>query len=104
MFLNRSNIKGFRESPLLARACLRSPFDTSYETLVKRWPIIITNIISHVHHLIHDMTMESQQLTESGKDVLGRAKELDDKVEEGKDIISKASRLKYRMARDQELE
>ncbi|KAG8215249.1 hypothetical protein J3R82DRAFT_8802 [Butyriboletus roseoflavus] len=50
------------------------------------------------------MTMESMQLTESGEDALERAKELDEKVEEGKDIISKASRLKYRMARDQELE
>ncbi|KAH0833998.1 hypothetical protein J3R83DRAFT_11234 [Lanmaoa asiatica] len=81
------------------------PLDKSgYETVVKRWPIITTNIISHVHHLIHDMTMESRRLTESGEDTLGRAKELEDKVEEGKGIISKASRLKYRMARDQELE
>ena len=50
------------------------------------------------------MTMESRRLIESGEDALGRAKALDDKVEEGKDIISKAGRLKYRMARDQELE
>lgn len=52
------------------------------------------------------MTMVSQCLraTESGEDALERVKDLDDKVEEGKDIISKASRLKYRMARDQELE
>ncbi|KIK97843.1 hypothetical protein PAXRUDRAFT_824512 [Paxillus rubicundulus Ve08.2h10] len=76
----------------------------SYETVVKRWPIIITNLIDHVHRLIHDMTMESQQLTESGQDEGDRLKELQDKVEEGKEIIAKASRLKYRMARDQELE
>jgi hypothetical protein len=52
------------------------------------------------------MTIESQRLTKSGeaRDVPERAKALDDKVEEGKEIISKASRLKYRMARDQELE
>lgn len=49
------------------------------------------------------MTIESQRLTESGE-APERAKVLDDKVEEGKEIISKASRLKYRMARDQELE
>lgn len=82
----------------------RSALD-SYETVVKRWPIIITNIIDHVHRLIHDMTMESRQLAQSlDEDAREHAKALDAKVEEGKDIISKASRLKYRMARDQELE
>ncbi|KAF8556729.1 DUF89-domain-containing protein [Imleria badia] len=85
------------------------PYDpqdkSSYETVLRRWPIIITNIIDHVHRLIHDMTMESKRLTGSGEDVsLERAKALDNKVDEGKEIISKASRLKYRIARDQELE
>ena len=50
------------------------------------------------------MTMESQRLAQSGEDALERVRALDDKVDEGKEIISKASRLKYRMARDQELE
>ncbi|KAF9219362.1 DUF89 domain-containing protein [Gyrodon lividus] len=76
----------------------------SYDTVVKRWPVIITNLIDHVHRLIHDMTMESQRLTESGQGESDRVKELQDKVTEGKEIITKASRLKYRMARDQELE
>lgn len=82
----------------LAYEYSHSTFD-SYETVLKRWPIIITNMIDHVHRLMHDVTMESRELTQSsGKDAL------DTKVEEGKYIISKASRLKYRMARDQELE
>ncbi|KAF9238349.1 hypothetical protein BU15DRAFT_88407 [Melanogaster broomeanus] len=81
------------------------PLDTSgYDTVVKRWPIIITNLIDHVHRLIHDMTMESQRLTTSGQGESDRVKELQDKVTEGKAVITKASRLKYRMARDQELE
>lgn len=79
----------------------------SFETVVKRWPIIITNIISHVHELIHDMTMESRKLTESGSpdgEALERTKELGGKIEEGREVISKCSRLKHRMARDQSLE
>lgn len=96
--------KASRKSLALVYEHPRSAFD-SYDTVLRRWPIIITNIIDHVHRLIHDMTMESKRLAESGEDAsLERAKALDVKVEEGKGIISKASRLKYRMARDQELE
>jgi damage-control phosphatase, subfamily III len=79
----------------------------SFETVAKRWPIIITNIISHVHELIHDMTMESRKLTESGSpdgEALEHAKVLGGKIEEGREVISKCSRLKHRMARDQSLE
>ncbi|KAI6102943.1 DUF89 domain-containing protein [Pisolithus sp. B1] len=72
----------------------------SYETVVKRWPVIITNLIDHVHRLIHDLTMKSQALANSGS--TDPAIQL--KIEEGKGIIAKASHLKYRMARDQELE
>ncbi|KAN0080014.1 hypothetical protein V8E55_009580 [Tylopilus felleus] len=70
-------------------------------------PIIIINMIGHVHRLLHDMTMEAQRLTvslDNSEDALECARALHDKVEEGKEIISKASRLKYCMARDQELE
>ncbi|KAG9311050.1 DUF89 domain-containing protein [Chiua virens] len=83
--------------------------DDSYETVFRRWPIIITNIIDHVHRLMHDMTMESQQLagassdpsTESNPDIhadsdatLSHAKMLEDKVkelQEGKDIIVRSA-------------
>ncbi|KAN0080028.1 Protein of unknown function DUF89 domain containing protein [Tylopilus felleus] len=87
------------------------PYDpqdrSGYDTVLRRWPIIITNIIDHVHRLLHDMTMEARRLTASSsdsEDTLERVRALHDKVEEGKEIISKGSRLKYRMARDQELE
>lgn len=65
----------------------------------------MTGIIDGVHRLIHDMTMESQRLIESGEDdALEPANMLNNMVIEGKGIISKVSRLKYRMARDQVLE
>jgi len=59
-------------------------------------------MIDHVHRLVHDMTMESQTLASDGTDERTRNIEL--RIEEGKEIIANASRLKYRMARDQELE
>ncbi|KAG1728237.1 DUF89 domain-containing protein [Suillus lakei] len=80
------------------------PTDTSgfsYDTVVKRWPIILTNIIDHVHRLLHDMTIEAQQVRDSD---VSKAEELSQKTTEGQEIISQISRLKYRMARDHELE
>ncbi|KAG1774711.1 hypothetical protein EV702DRAFT_1122165 [Suillus placidus] len=80
------------------------PTDTSgfsYDTVVKRWPIILTNIIDHVHRLLHGMTLEAQQVRDLD---LSRAEELSKKTKEGQEIISEISRLKYRMARDHELE
>lgn len=77
------------------------PAGFSYDTVVKRWPIILTNIIDHVHRLLHDMTLEAQQVRESD---VSKAEELSKKTTEGQEIISNISRLKYRMARDHELE
>ncbi|KAG1851868.1 hypothetical protein DFJ58DRAFT_792086 [Suillus subalutaceus] len=80
------------------------PTDTSgfsYDTVVKRWPIILTNIIDHVHRLLHDMTLEAQQIRDLD---VSKAEELSKKTTEGQEIISEISRLKYRMARDHELE
>lgn len=80
------------------------PTDTSgfsYDTVVKRWPIILTNIIDHVHRLLHDMTLEAQQVRNLD---VSKAEELSKKTTEGQEIISEISRLKYRMARDHDLE
>jgi len=49
------------------------------------------------------MTLEVQQLEARDPDIL-RAEELSKKIAEGQTIISDISRLKYRMARDHELE
>lgn len=59
-------------------------------------------MIDHVHRLVHNMTMEAQTLASDGTD--DRTRNIQLRIEEGKEIIAKASRLKYRMARDQELE
>ena len=76
-------------------------YRSRYETVFKRWPIILTSIIDHVHRLLHDMTLEVQQARDSD---IPRAEELSKKIAEGQAIISDISRLKYRMARDHELE
>ena len=47
------------------------------------------------------MTLEAQQAHDSD---VSNAEELSKKIAEGQDIISEISRLKYRMARDHELE
>lgn len=61
----------------------------------------MTNIIDHVHRLLHDMTLEIQQVRDSDA---SKAEELSKKITEGQEIISEISRLKYRMARDHDLE
>ena len=58
----------------------------------------MTNVIDHVHRLLHDMTLEARDSDTP------KAEELSKKITQGQDIISEISRLKYRMARDHELE
>ncbi len=63
-----------------------------YETVLKRWPIILTKLIDHVHNVNHKLTMvESANPT------------WEEPVEEGKRIIAEVSKLKYEMARDKEI-
>ncbi|KAG8923669.1 hypothetical protein FRC01_012488, partial [Tulasnella sp. 417] len=82
-------------------ATLPPPYDPtvktsfSYTTVVKRWPVIITNLIDCVYKANHELTVTS---TTSATDDLVKKK-----IEEGKAIIEKASKLKYEMARDKAL-
>jgi len=69
----------------------------SYETVVKRWPIILTGIIDTIYRLNHDLGIAH----EAGETVSENARE---RIEEGKEIIEKISKLKYEMARDRPLE
>ncbi|EPQ55777.1 DUF89-domain-containing protein [Gloeophyllum trabeum ATCC 11539] len=72
----------------------------SYETVVKRWPIILTGIIDHLYSLNHDLSLRAQ-----APDVSSQTKnELKEQIEEAKAIIGKISALKYHMARDHQLE
>jgi Damage-control phosphatase ARMT1-like domain len=67
-----------------------------YETVIKRWPIIITGVIDQLHNACHVYSLQSQQPNPE--------KALDAKIAEGKGIIEQISRLKYQMARDHPLE
>lgn len=61
----------------------------SYETVVRRWPVILTTVIDSVYSENHELTGFPEKA---------------DKLEEGKAIIATVSRLKYAMARDRALE
>ncbi|KAG8952353.1 hypothetical protein FRC04_004781 [Tulasnella sp. 424] len=82
-------------------ATLPPPYDPtvkesfSYTTVVKRWPVIITNLIDCVYKANHELAVTS---TTSVTDELVKKK-----IEEGKAIIETASKLKYEMGRDKAL-
>ncbi|TFK28507.1 DUF89 domain-containing protein [Coprinopsis marcescibilis] len=76
------------------------PLDTAgYDTVIRRWPIIITSVIDELHNKCHFLSL---QLKDSAEEA-GKA-ELEESVAEGNQIIGKISKLKYEMARDRELE
>ncbi|KAI0297018.1 hypothetical protein B0F90DRAFT_1742372 [Multifurca ochricompacta] len=70
-----------------------APFDptdkTGYETVLKRWPVILTSIIDAVYSVNHELTTLPNKAA---------------KLDEGKALIAAISRLKYDMARDRALE
>lgn len=66
-----------------------------YETVVKRWPVIITGVVDWVHNECHQLAIQL-----NGSNDAVKAK----KLEEGKAIMEKVSKLKYEMARDKSLE
>ncbi|KAI9459850.1 DUF89 domain-containing protein [Lactarius psammicola] len=61
----------------------------SYETVVKRWPVILTSVIDSVYSANHELTNLPDEAA---------------KLEEGKALIAMISRLKYGMGRDRALE
>ena len=69
---------------------------------MKRWPIILTKLIDHIHRVNHELTVAAMRA-----DVEARAQgdpNWEVRVEEGKSIIEKVSKLKYEMARDRALQ
>lgn len=71
---------------------------TSYETVVKRWPIILTSTIDNIYRVNHQLCV-AQSEEHTDESVLAAAK-----VEEGKGLIEQISKLKYDMGRDRPLE
>ncbi|KIK56194.1 hypothetical protein GYMLUDRAFT_47408 [Collybiopsis luxurians FD-317 M1] len=69
----------------------------SYETVVKRWPIILAGIVDQLSRENHQLHLRSQ-------DDPSQKQTLDAKITEGKAIIEKVSKLKYDMARDHVME
>ncbi|ODN74806.1 hypothetical protein L202_07121 [Cryptococcus amylolentus CBS 6039] len=59
----------------------------AYTTLVKRWPVVLTNVISTVSNANHEAHV-------------GSAPDKEQRVEEGKKIISQISEMKYEMGHD----
>ncbi|KAI0799597.1 hypothetical protein BC629DRAFT_1497088 [Irpex lacteus] len=77
------------------------PTDKSgYETVVKRWPIILTGIIDTIYRADHDISVALPSLAAGSTEEV----EAQAKISEGKGIIEKISKLKYDMARDRPLE
>ncbi|WVQ83850.1 hypothetical protein IAT38_005994 [Cryptococcus sp. DSM 104549] len=56
----------------------------AYTTLVKRWPVVLTNVVSAVSNVNHELHMSPTDTSE-------------EKLAEGKAIIAKISQMKYDM-------
>lgn len=61
-----------------------------YETVLKRWPVILAGVVDQLHRENHDLFVSGGGYEE--------------KIEEGRKFIEHISRLKYEMARDHTLE
>lgn len=72
----------------------------SYETVVKRWPVILTGVIDTIYRVDHRISVA---LSSEGINTTELA-HCEQKISEGKIIIEKISKLKYDMARDRTLE
>ncbi|KAH9915315.1 DUF89 domain-containing protein [Fomitopsis serialis] len=75
------------------------PLFASYETVVKRWPVILTGIIDNIYRINHGLSVAQSE----GDDNEETATEKE-KIEEGKNLIETISKLKYEMGRDRPLE
>lgn len=75
------------------------PFLVSYVTVLKRWPVILTQIIDTIYHADHDLGISLASIESAAE-----KSKVEEKIEEGKAIISKISQVKYEMARNRPLE
>lgn len=78
-------------------------FLSSYETVLKRWPIIITSVIDVLHRKCHEISLEIKLLEKSDNEDGSKIEDLRSKVTRGTQVIEKVSKLKYEMARDRAL-
>lgn len=88
----------------------RTTISNSYETVIKRWPVIITGVIDIVNQTCHELSLQindfNQHPGDFEKSVPGQMtkEEIQEKIIEGTKVIEKVSKLKYDMARDRTIE
>ena len=66
----------------------------SYDTLIRRWPVILTTIIDHLYRVGHELATQPNDLSPTIAE---------EQIAAGKTIIEKISKLKYEMGRDKPL-
>ena len=82
-----------RMRPLVRRRN-HNAISTTHAPTVKRWPIILTQLIDHIYQKNHALTMSKEDPAEPASDA---------KIAEGKALIEKVSLLKSEMGRDRAL-
>ncbi|KAJ3781064.1 DUF89 domain-containing protein [Lentinula aff. detonsa] len=76
----------------------------SYETVAKRWPVILTSIVNQIHRENHDLHLRPLIGDSESAHSEEESFRVDAKITEGKAIIEKVGKLKYEMARDHVME
>ncbi|KAI0776814.1 hypothetical protein BD413DRAFT_610398 [Trametes elegans] len=69
----------------------------AFETVIKRWPVILTGIIDNIYCRNHDLGISLPSKTEAEK------AHVEEVIAEGKKIIADIGQIKYDMARDRPL-
>lgn len=67
----------------------------SYDTLIRRWPVILTSVIDHLYRLAHDLATQPHDLPPAVAE---------EQIAAAKEIIEKISKLKYEMGREKPLQ
>lgn len=70
------------------------PTPRSFDTLVRRWPVILTSIIDHLYRVGHELATQPNDLPPTVAEA---------RIEAGKTVIGKIGKLKYEMGRDKPL-
>ena len=66
----------------------------SYDTLIRRWPVILTTIIDHLYRVGHELATQPNDLSPAVAE---------ERIAAGKAIIEKISKIKYEMGREKPL-
>lgn len=86
----------FRESQSITSGAhsANTRTDQSFETLVRRWPAILTSIADHLHRVGHELATQPNGLSPSV---------VEERIEAGKSVIEKINKIKYEMGTNKPL-